>query len=64
MVPNLLFYQLLLGALELIWLLIHVWWPDDLRITPQKSLQPDTLQRRRSKDPPFTTDPPTALRGL
>ena len=55
MVPNQLFDQFLLGALVMIWLLLHVWWPDDLRITPQKSLQPDTTRRRRSKEPrPFT----------
>jgi transposase-like protein len=50
----LLFYQLLLVALVLICLLIHVWWPDDSRATPQSPRKPDKPQRKRATDPhPF-----------
>jgi IS1 family transposase len=55
MVPNLLFYQLLLVALVLIWLLVHVWWPDRPNVTPQTPRKPGKPQRKRSKEPkPFT----------
>ena len=53
MAPNLLFYQLLLVALVLICLIIHVWWPDHPRATPQMPLQAgqaptQTLQRTQT----------------
>jgi hypothetical protein len=55
MVPNLLFYQLLLVTLVLICLLIHVGWPDHPGPTPQLLLKPDKPRRKRSKGPkPFT----------
>jgi hypothetical protein len=34
MASNLLFYQLLLTAVVLVYLIIHVRWPDPLRVTP------------------------------
>ena len=55
MVPNLLFYQLLMVALVLICLLIPAGLPDHLPCAPQTLLQPDQRRRRRSKEPqPFT----------
>jgi len=55
MVPNVLFYQLLLVALVLICLLIHVGWPDPSRATPPRPIKPDQLRPKRSKEPkPFT----------
>ena len=55
MVPNLLFYQLLLVALVLIWILVHVWWPDRPNVTPQTPRKPGKPQRKRSTEPkPFT----------
>jgi len=55
MVPNILFYQLLLVALVLSCLLIHVWWPDPPGPPPQSSLKPDKPRLKRSKEPkPFT----------
>ena len=55
MVPNLLFYQLLLVALVLIGLILHVWWLDHPSATPQTPLQPGRPRRQRSKAPkPFT----------
>ena len=55
MVPNLLFYQLLLVALVLICLMLHVWWPDHPSATPQTPLKPGKPRRQRSKAPkPFT----------
>ena len=55
MVPNVLFYQLLLVALALSCLLIHVWWPDASRATPATPLKPNKPRRTRSKEPkPFT----------
>jgi IS1 family transposase/transposase-like protein len=52
MVPNLLFYQLLLVAFVLICIMIHVWWPDHPSPNPQTSLK---SRRKRSKEPkPFT----------
>jgi hypothetical protein len=55
MIPNVLFYQLLLVALVLSCLLIHVWWPDASRATPATPLKPNQPRRTRSKEPkPFT----------
>src|SRR5215467_5495705 len=55
MAPHLLFYQLLLVALVLICLLMHVWWPDHPRPTPQTLLTSGKPRRQRSKEPkPFT----------
>src|SRR5215471_4541228 len=55
MASNLWFYQLLLASLVLICLIIHVWWPDPLRMTPPPPLQSHTPRRKRSKEPkPFT----------
>src|SRR5215831_1535140 len=55
MVPNVLFYQLLLVALVLICFMIHVWWPAPSRATPPQPLKPDKPQRKRAKEPkPFT----------
>jgi len=55
MVPNLLFYQLLLVALVLICIMVHVWWPDPPTPTPRTSLKPSKPRRKRSKEPkPFT----------
>jgi hypothetical protein len=55
MAPNLLFYQLLLVALVLIFLMIHLGWPDHSRATPHRPLKPDKPRRQRSKEPqPFT----------
>jgi hypothetical protein len=54
MAPNLLFYQLLLVALVLIFLMIHLWWPDHSRATPHRPFKPDKPRRKRSKEPqPF-----------
>jgi IS1 family transposase len=55
MVPNALFYQLLLVALVLMCLLIHVWWPAHPGPPPQLPLEPSKPRRKRSKEPkPFT----------
>src|SRR5262245_59465033 len=55
MAPHLLFYQLLLVALVLICLLMHVWWPDHPRPTPQTLLKSGKPRHQRSKEPkPFT----------
>ena len=55
MAPNLLFYQLLLVALALICLIIHAWWPNNPRATPQRPLKPDKPRCKRSQAPkPFT----------
>ena len=55
MVPNVLFYQLLLVALVLSCLLIHVWWPDHPGPPPQSPLKPSKPRRKRSTEPkPFT----------
>jgi len=55
MAPNLLFYQLLLVALVLIFLMIHLWSPDHSRATPHRPFKPDKPRRKRSKEPqPFT----------
>ena len=55
MVPNLLFYQLLLVALVLICILVHVWWPDRPNVTPQTPRKPGKPRRKRSTEPkPFT----------
>ena len=55
MVPNILFYQLLLVALVLICFMIHVWWPDHRGPTPQSPRKPDKPRRKRSTEPkPFT----------
>jgi len=51
MTPNPLFYQLLLTALVLVCLIIHVWWPDHPRPTPQTPLKLNTPRRKRSKEP-------------
>src|SRR5262245_2554434 len=54
MAPNPLLYQLLLVALVLLCFVIHVWWPDDPRVTPQMPRKPDMSRRTRSKEPtPF-----------
>jgi hypothetical protein len=54
MVPNLLLYQLLLSTLVLICLIIHVWWPNNPRVTPHQPRQPAKPRRQRSEDPhPF-----------
>jgi hypothetical protein len=55
MAPSPLFYQLLLTALVLICLIIHVWWPDPLRVAPPAPLHPNPPRYKRSKEPkPFT----------
>jgi hypothetical protein len=55
MAPDALFYPLLLAALALVYLIVHVWWPDPLRGTPPPPIQPDQPRRKRSKEPkPFT----------
>src|SRR5215813_105331 len=55
MAPNLLFYQLLLVDLVLIFLMIHLWSPDHSRATPHRPFKPDKPRRKRSKEPqPFT----------
>jgi hypothetical protein len=55
MASNLWFYQLLLASLVLICLIIHVWWPDPLRMTPPPPLQSYKPRRKGSKEPkPFT----------
>jgi hypothetical protein len=51
MVPNLLFYQLLLVALVLIYCMIHVGWPDNLSVTSKISPKPDKPRRKRSTAP-------------
>jgi hypothetical protein len=61
MAPNLLFYQLLLVALVLIFLMIHLWWPDHSGATPHRPFKPDKPRRKRSKEPqPFTGRVPLA----
>jgi IS1 family transposase len=55
MVPNVLFYQLLLVALVLSCLILHVWWPDHPGPPPQSPLKPSKPRRKRSTEPkPFT----------
>src|SRR5262245_22632297 len=55
MVPNLLFYQLLLSTLVLICLMIHVCWPNNTRASPHKPLKPAKPRRKRSEaSQPFT----------
>ena len=55
MVPNLLFYQLLLVALVLICILVHVGWPDRPNVTPQTPRKPGKPRCKRSKElKPFT----------
>jgi hypothetical protein len=55
MTLNLLFYQFLLVALALICLMVHLWWPDNPRITPQISLKLNKPRRKRPKERhPFT----------
>ena len=54
MVPNPLFYPLLVVALILICLLIHVGWPDKPLPMPQPPLASNKRQRTRAKEPkPF-----------
>ena len=54
MAPNLVFYQLLLVALVLIFLMLHIWWPDHSRATPHRPFKLDKPRRQRSKEPqPF-----------
>jgi hypothetical protein len=54
MVPNVLFYQLLVITLVVICLLIHVWWPDAPSASPPTVRTPDTPRRKRSTAPkPF-----------
>jgi hypothetical protein len=48
---NLLFYQLLWVALVLIYLVIHVRWPNKPRATPQRPLKLDTPRHQRSQAP-------------
>src|SRR5262245_44755266 len=55
MVPNLLFYQLLLVTLVVICLMMHVWWPDPPRAARPRTCKPDKPRRTRSNGPtPFT----------
>src|SRR5215510_6437796 len=55
MASNLGFYQLLLVALVLIFLMIHLWWPDHSRAILHRPFKPDKPRRKRSKEPqPFT----------
>jgi hypothetical protein len=55
MVPNPLFYQLVLVALILICLLLHVWWPDNPPCVAKAPLKPDRPRSKRAKEPkPFT----------
>jgi IS1 family transposase len=55
MIPNPLFYQLLLVSLVLLCIMIHVWWPDSSKATPARPSKPDQPRRQRSKEPkPFT----------
>src|SRR5215831_12868508 len=55
MIPNPLFYQILLIALVLISLMIHVWWLDSSKATPTRPYKPDQPRRKRSKElKPFT----------
>jgi IS1 family transposase len=54
MAPDPLFYQLLLVALVLIWLILHIGWPDPRRPAPPTTATPDQPRRKRSKEPtPF-----------
>jgi IS1 family transposase len=50
-VPNLLFYQLLLVTLVLICLMIHVWWSDPPRVARPRTFKPDKPRRTRAKEP-------------
>ena len=55
MVPNPLFYQLVLVALILICLLLHVWWSDNPPCVAKAPLKPDRPRSKRAKEPkPFT----------
>src|SRR6266571_6027873 len=51
MAPHLGFSQLLLVTLVLIFLLIHLWWPDHSRATPHRPFKPDKPRRTRSQEP-------------
>jgi IS1 family transposase len=54
MVLNLLFYQLLLIALVLIYLMLHVGWPSPPRTSSQTTVRPEKPRHQRSKEPkPF-----------
>jgi hypothetical protein len=54
MIPNVLFYQLLVVALVVICLLIYVWWPGAPSASPPTALTPATSRRKRSTEPkPF-----------
>jgi len=55
MVPNILFYQLLLVTLVLICLIVHVLWPDHPNPTPRTSLKPSKPRCKRSKEPKLFT---------
>ena len=55
MASTLLCSQLLLVVLVVVYLLIHVEWPDDLPRAPETPPEPNRRHRRRSKEPqPFT----------
>jgi hypothetical protein len=55
MASNPLVYQLLVVALVLIYLIIHVWWPNPSRLPPLRPLKPDKPRHKRAKAPkPFT----------
>jgi hypothetical protein len=66
MAPNLLLYQLLLVALVLICFIIHVWWPDDPRVTSQMLRKPDTPRRKtlHRAHTLYGLPPQTAVRSL
>jgi hypothetical protein len=54
MVPHVVFYQLLVVALVVIYLLIRVWWPDAPSASPPTALTADPPRRKCSTEPkPF-----------
>ncbi|ETX07343.1 MAG: hypothetical protein ETSY2_11780 [Candidatus Entotheonella gemina] len=49
MISNPWFYQLLLAVLVLVCLIMHVWWPDPLRVAPP-AVKPINRRRTRFKE--------------
>ena len=54
MIPDLLFYKLLLVALMFICILLHLWWREDRGANSQQPLKPSKSAKKLLKEPkPF-----------